>query len=125
MSSSQEYKLAALEPLLWCLDFAIAQYHPLDYFLSGIFTQIGPVGGDPGWQLFREEDDAGRPVLDKSGTPMFYAWTDPNTSGLNPHEGTYNEATVKIHVRATLENFRKAHPGRSSEVDKVIVRYGL
>ena len=113
-----------LAPLLWCLGFVITD-RELDFYLQGTFTGKGLCGGDPGWQLFPEKDDVGRPVLDESDKPMFYAWTDPDISGLNPHEGTYDEATVKKHVRATLENFRKAHPGRSPEVDKVIVRYEL
>jgi hypothetical protein len=105
-----------LLPLLYCIGNT-THASSIDYYLKGIFTGVGPCGGDPGWQLFPDDD-----YIDKK---MFYAWTNADISGLDPHEGTYDEATVKKHVRATLENFRKAHPERSIEVDEVILRFLL
>ena len=106
----------ALLPLLYCIGNAIPHV-PLDYFLRGIFTGIGPCGGDPGWGI--EKKSAA------DGKVFYWAYCLPDISGLDPCEGEYDEATVKKHVRRTLENFRKAHPERAAEVNEVISKYQL
>lgn len=104
-----------LLPLLECLRFAVTLNRTLDYFLEGVFTGKGPCGGDPGWVIERTAIDK----LVKYQVHISEDFCDP------PNEGTYDEATVKKHVRATLENFRAAHPERSGEVDEVIIRFSL
>ena len=108
-----------IEPLLWCLRFVVGYYQPLDYFLRGVLTgeESAPSGGDPGWLMYPERLADGRTV--------YQAWTNPDISYIDPCEGVYDEATVKRLVRRTLENFRKAQPERSVEVDEVIAKYCL
>ena len=109
---------AHLLPLLYCIGHAVHR-RPLDYFFKGIFTddELAPGGGDPGWSWYRE--------LQPDGTYDYHAWTYEDISGLDPCEGVYDEATVKLHVHRTLLNFAEAHPDRATEVNEVIARYGL
>ncbi len=109
-------RAGALLPLLQCLRFAVALNRPLDYFLKGIFTGEGTCGGDPGWVIEK--------IIADDTSAKYYAFISEDCCD-PPNEGTYDEATVKKHVRATLENFRKAHPERTIEVDEVIARFGL
>jgi hypothetical protein len=106
-----------IEPLLYCLSFAIQLNRPLDYFLPGILTGEGTSGGDPGWVMYPERRSDGRTV--------YVAWTNPDMSDLDPCEGEYDEATVKLHVRRTLNNFAHAHPESTAEVDRLVAKYGL
>jgi hypothetical protein len=101
------------------LSYAIAVNYPLDYFLGGILTgdESAPSGGDPGWVLYQDRVEQGRII--------YHAWTNADISELDPCEADYDEATVKLHVRRTLDNFAKAHPERQADVDKVIAKYAL
>jgi hypothetical protein len=107
-----------LLPLLYCIGNAIP-CRPLDYFLKGIFTddEMAPGGGDPGWVWWRERQS--------DGSYLYYAWTDPEMSALEPFEASYDEITVKRYVRRTLENYAEAHPERQAEVVEVITKFGL
>lgn len=107
-----------LLPLLYCIGNALP-YRPLDYFLRGLFTddELAPGGGDPGWVWYRDKKE--------DGSYTYHAWTNEDISGLTPSEADYDEVTVKLHVRRTLDNFEQAHPDRASEVQAVIQRYDL
>jgi hypothetical protein len=108
-----------VEPLLWCLRFAVSDAFPFDYFLRGILLgdDDAPSGGDPGWVMYPERL--------KDGRKIYRAWTNPDMSYLDPCEGQYDEATAKRLVRRTLENYAKANPEFSSNVQEVIEKYGL
>jgi hypothetical protein len=108
-----------VEPLLWCLSFAVVDHFPLDYFLHGILTgdDAAPSGGDPGWLLYPERVDGGGVI--------YRAWTDSAMSYLEPCEGDYDEVTVKRLVRRTLENFAKANPQHRPQVESLINEYSL
>jgi hypothetical protein len=108
-----------IEPLLYCLRFAISDAFPVDYFLRGILMgdESAPSGGDPGWVLYQDRVEAGRMI--------YHAWTNPDMSYLGPSEGDYDEDIVKLHVRRTLDNFAKAHPECRTEVDQIVAQYDL
>jgi hypothetical protein len=106
-----------VEPLLWCLSFAVVDHCALDHFLRGILTGDGPSGGDPGWSIDR--------WVGPEGAVVYLANTDPDMSYLDPHEGVYDERTVFRVVRRALENLRTAHPKRSGEIDAVKAKYDL
>jgi hypothetical protein len=111
----------AYGPLLYCLGFAVENVagKPVDYFLRGILNgdEDAPSGGDPGWVLYRDRFENGQVV--------YHAFTNPEMSGLDPSEADYDEVTVKLHVRRTLDNFAKAHPERQAEVREVVTKYRL
>jgi hypothetical protein len=109
---------AALLPLLYCIGNAIP-HEPLDYFLRGIFTddKLAPGGGDPGWTWYRDRLP--------DGSYTYHAWTNEDSSGLDPCEGDYDEATVKLHVYRTLMNFAETHSESKDEVEDVVARYAL
>ena len=79
-----------LWPLFNCLRFAIETARPLDFYLSGILTGIGPCGGDPGWTLQRRIDEHGKAVF----------WADMNSdiSGEEVDEGTTRRPSNSICV---------------------------
>jgi hypothetical protein len=84
-------------PLLEALRFAIQPYKPLSYFLDGIFLDIGFTGGDPGWVIERR--------LGGPEGKTFWVYLSSDYSYEEEDEFWYDEATVKRHVRRTLENF--------------------
>jgi hypothetical protein len=88
--------------LVEALSYAILPNHRVDKYLQGIFTGIGPSGGDPGWAIDRTVNEAGVAVYD--------VFMSGDISGQDIEEARYDEATVKRHVRRTLENFAAAHP---------------
>jgi hypothetical protein len=116
-----------IEPLLWCLRFLIVDHLPLDYWLSRIFPAIEKryAGGDPGWEITNVDLDTGDMLYDPSGKIIYRVWIDEDISYLESGVGIYEEAIIKYHVRRTLENFRAINPASSSEIDALVLKYGL
>jgi PAS domain-containing protein len=121
-----EVESESLLPLLECLSYAIEINRPVDFFIRRILPADQPhyAGADPGWEVTNAHPD-GSLMRDAEGRVLYRAWTIEDISGLDPAEGEYDEATVRLHIRRTLDNFRAAHPERAAEVDEVIAKYGL
>lgn len=114
----------ARAPLLWCLLGILSE--PLDPYLGGILPlgKPGYCGGDPGWEISTNDTDNNE-RFDDQGRRMYFAWTDPEMSGLNPNAAWYSEDVVRHHLRRVLENFLKVHPDRKVEVDSLVLKYKL
>ena len=52
-------------------------------------------------------------------------WADPDISGIEPAEATYNADAVHNALRKSLIAFGDAYPERSDEVKDVLRRYSL
>lgn len=105
-----------VEPLLFCLRFAISDRYPVDFFLNGIILGSGPAGGDPGWQIDR--------VVQPNGETSYVAQVS-EVHGLDPRESTYSQAVFDEHVRRTLGRYAQRHPEAAREVEHLIHIYGL
>jgi hypothetical protein len=106
-----------IAPLVEALSYAIQANRRVDFFLEGIFTGNGPSGGDPGWAIDRATDQ----IVER----QFHVYMSSDISGHDIDEAVYDEATVKRHVRRTLENFAAMHPDRKQEVEEALLKYKL
>jgi hypothetical protein len=104
--------------LLWVLQCILRPYNvPLDRWLKEILAQAGSLGGDPGWSMEH--------ISSNDGTDAFQVWADPDISGIEPAEATYNANAVHQALKKSLIAFGDAYPARSQEVQDILRRYQL
>lgn len=104
--------------LVWVMQCILRPYNvPLDRWLKEILVHAGGLGGDPGWSMEH--------LSLSDGTDAYQVWADPDISGIEPAESTYNTDTVHQALRKSLIAFGEAYPERSKEIEDVIRRYRL
>jgi hypothetical protein len=104
--------------LVWVLQCVLRPYNtPLDRWLQKIITDDGGFGGDPGWSMEH--------ILLDGGMDAYRVWADPDISGIEPAEATYDATTVYQVLQKSLIAFGEAYPERSKEVQEVLGRYQL
>lgn len=104
--------------LLWVLQCVLRPYNvPLERWLKEILVPNGGLGGDPGWSMDH--------ILSHDGADAYQIWADPDISGIEPCEATYNSDVVHHALRKSLIAFGEAYPERSMEVEDVLRRYRL
>ena len=104
--------------LLWVLQCILRPYNvPLDRWLKQILAHAGGLGGDPGWSMEH--------ISSSDGRGAYQVWADPDISGIEPAEATYNADAVHNALRKSLIAFGDAYPERSDEVKDVLRRYSL
>lgn len=104
--------------LLWVMQCILRPYNvPLDRWIKKILTHAGGFGGDPGWSMEH--------MSLSDGTEAYLVWADPDISGIEPAEATYDADAVYKVLRKSLIAFGEAYPERSKEVENMMRLYRL
>ena len=104
--------------LVWVLQCILRPYNvPLDRWLKEILTHAGGLSGDPGWSMEH--------ISSSDGLDTYQVWADPDISGIEPAEATYDANAVRLVLRKSLIAFSEAYPERILEVEDVLRRYRL
>ena len=110
-----------LRPLIYCVGnaFPARDRDEYWYYIPALFdgNRGGYAGGDPDWQLVRDEDDQGQ--------LRYYASSLTDISGLEPPCGDYEEALVKKYFARTMREYQRVHPECKAKIQELIDRYQL
>jgi hypothetical protein len=92
-------------------------YRPVDYRLHEVLSPHACIGGDPGWEVEH--------IPGANGQDSYHVWVDPEMSGIEPAEATYDDRTVRHAVAESLKALADKWPERRDDVRRVIRDYRL
>jgi hypothetical protein len=105
------------ELLYWALMFALSPNRPADHWIQSFMKAGGAIGGDSGWEIAHFGTDS------ESG--YFKVWADPEISGIEPSEATYEIDELRTALKESLLVFATQYPEKVPEVKEVLLKYNL